>query len=62
MGMLEAAESYGEYKRWNWGENICMNQSQSSRELAFPSSGIEEPGKHRGFGNKTHVDSLMFIS
>lgn len=62
MGMLEAAESYGEYKRWNWGENICMNQSQSSRELAFPSSGIEEPGKHKEFGNKTHVDSLMFIS
>lgn len=47
--MLEAAESYGEYKRWNWCENIRMNQSQSSRELAFSSSGIEEPEKHRVF-------------
>ena len=45
MIMLEAAESYGENEGWNWCEKIRMDQSQSSRELAFPSSGVEESWK-----------------
>lgn len=47
MIMLEAAESYGENEGWNWCEKICMDQSQSSRELAFPGTGIEEPRKKK---------------
>lgn len=41
--MLEDAESYGENEGRNWCEKIRVDQSQSSRELAFPSSGVEEP-------------------
>lgn len=43
--MLEAAESYSEDEGWNGCEKIRVDQSQSSRELAFPSSSIEEPKK-----------------
>lgn len=45
MIVLEAAESYSEDEGWNGCEKIRMDQSQSSRELAFPSSSIEEPRK-----------------
>lgn len=45
MIMLEAAESYSEDEGWNGCEKIRVDQSQSSRELAFPSSSIEEPKK-----------------
>lgn len=47
MIKLEAAESYSEDKGWNGCEKIRMDQSQSSRELAFPSSSIEEPKKRK---------------
>lgn len=39
MGTLE---SYGEYKGGDRCEKIRMDQSQSSRELAFSGSSIEE--------------------
>lgn len=47
MIVLEEVKSYGKNEGRNWCKKIRMDQSQSSRELAFPSSGIEEPRKKK---------------